>query len=292
MPKKKKKSRAPKEPSPTPEPVVNGAAAAARVDDEQATVVTKGDEVLDKSVGKTVFIRGLVSRADLNGARGTILDYNAATERFTVECAPPQSCTVAVKRANLQIAKAAKSDRPRETPFAPMLDFGRLRRWTGANLSDAFEAAVPPTYRMVQRPRLDDPRFRRGVDAVFAAASTRVRRGVDALFAAASTRPPQAMAQMKCGIPTRSIAALPAGAQWLYNESYVSQQISERRARKSGSRRCRANVRTQVTPRRRRTILFAVRWISATTGCRRRGWRRSPRFACVCVGARRGMREY
>mmetsp|Transcript_24784 Transcript_24784/g.74511 ORF Transcript_24784/g.74511 Transcript_24784/m.74511 type:complete len:250 (-) Transcript_24784:914-1663(-) len=249
MPKKKKKSRAPKEPSPTPEPVVNGAAAAARVDDEQATVVTKGDEVLDKSVGKTVFIRGLVSRADLNGARGTILDYNAATERFTVECAPPQSCTVAVKRANLQIAKAAKSDRPRETPFAPMLDFGRLRRWTGANLSDAFEAAVPPTYRM-------------------------------------------AMAQMKCGIPTRSIAALPAGAQWLYNESYVSQQISERRARKSGSRRCRANVRTQVTPRRRRTILFAVRWISATTGCRRRGWRRSPRFACVCVGARRGMREY
>ena len=48
--------------------------------------------------------------SDLNGARGTVLAWDATAQRYSVEVAPPFSGKVAVKPANLKIAKLRSDD--------------------------------------------------------------------------------------------------------------------------------------------------------------------------------------
>ena len=75
------------------------------------TAVADARAAIDAAdVGRGVQITGLVSRADLNGARGTVLAYVKAKERFAVALAPPHSTRISAKASNLKFDQEPQAD--------------------------------------------------------------------------------------------------------------------------------------------------------------------------------------
>ncbi|KAH8095564.1 phytanoyl-CoA dioxygenase [Aureococcus anophagefferens] len=149
-------------------------------------------------IGATVFIEGLQSQPELNGSRGTIIAFNREKNRYTVECGATTK-KISVKPENLRVA-------------GQVVERSILNDGDGAPVAAAAEGKIDPrTLSPWAMPSARVNTFQNTNDHPL------TKAWIDAMPVSSK----MAMMQVACGVPGRSVEALPAASQWCYTVSHL-----------------------------------------------------------------------
>jgi len=149
-------------------------------------------------IGATVFVEGLQSQPELNGSRGTIIAFNREKNRYTVECGATTK-KISVKPENLRVA-------------GQVVERSILNDGDGAPVAAAAEGKLDPrTLSPWAMPSARVNTFQNTNDHPL------TKAWIDAMPVSSK----MAMMQVACGVPGRSVEALPAASQWCYTVSHL-----------------------------------------------------------------------